>query len=269
MLYCTLLVSREGQMARFANHNNLVEKPECLIANLLLAGAVLLLVSFGAGAKDQQVTFDSDGWQIVGDLNVPENIARSPVAILLHTMWRGNRHEYDDFARTLAEAGIASLRIDLRGHGDSINKGKLAYLDIDPAFVFDAWPDVNAARAYLATRSDLDAARIAIVSASYSGELAAKAGRSGGYADAYVVLASGLLSLESVFRLQLEGVPFLFVYAKDDHTWAPKMAEFVTRRKFGELWTYEEGGHATALLTSQPGLPSRLASWLKGHLVDQ
>lgn len=256
-------------MACVAKHYSLNAKSECPMVNLLLAGAVLFLASFGAGAKDQQVTFDSDGWEIVGDLNIPENTARPPVAILLHTMWRGNRHEYDDFAQTLAQAGIASLRIDLRGHGDSINKGKLAYRDIDPALVFDAWPDVNAAREFLAIRSDLDADRIAIVSASYSGELAAKAGRFGGYADAYIILASGLLSLESVFRLQLEDVPFLFVYAKDDHTWAPKMAEFVTRRKFGDLWTYEEGGHATALLTSQSGLPSRLATWLKGRLAVQ
>ncbi len=256
-------------MKQLEKHLHSIVAPHNIIGRLLLILTAFFFPLNAAWAKNERVTFDSSGWQIVGDLNVPENMERPPVVILLHTMWRGNRHQYDDFAQTLSEAGVASLRIDLRGHGDSINKGKLAYRDIDPALVFDAWPDVNAARAYLATRSELDAGRVAIVSASYSGELAAKAGRFGGYADAYVVLASGLLSLESVFRLQLEDVPFLFVYAKDDHTWAPKMAEFVTMRKFGDLWTYEDGGHATALLTSQPGLPSRLATWLKSQLAVQ
>lgn len=238
--------------------------------NSILTILILLFSSSTVfAATDTRVTFESDGWQIVGDLHVPETAAPPPVVIMLHTMWRGNRSEYDDLAKTMGAAGIASLRIDLRGHGESINKGKLEYLAIVPELIFDGWPDVIAARKFLETRYDVDVGRLGILSASYSGEIAAKAGRYSGYADAYIVLASGMLSLESVFRMQVAKVPFLFVYAEDDHTWAPKMAEFVTKRKFGELWTYKEGGHATALLDSQPNLPTRLTRWLKEKLSNE
>ncbi len=233
---------------------------------ILMVVALLLFPQAAIAANDTRVTFESDGWQIVGNLHVPETTVPPPVVIMLHTMWRGNRSQYDNLARTLGDAGLASLRIDLRGHGDSINKGKLEYLAIEPELIFDGWPDVIAARKFLEARLDIDADKLGVISASYSGEVAAKAGRSGGYADAYIVLASGLLSLMSVFRMQVAEVPFLFVFAEDDHTWAPKMAEFVTKRKFGELWTYKEGGHATALLQSQPELPARLTDWLKEKL---
>lgn len=214
----------------------------------------------------EHVSFSSGAWEIHGELVVPETASPPPVAILLHTMWRGNRSQYDEFADVLSEHGVASLRMDLRGHGESVNMGELEYLTLDPDLIFDAWPDIVAAEKFLKNRTDVDADRLAVVAASYSGELAAKAGRNSNFADIYVILASGLLSPESLIRMEVAEVPLIFVYAKDDHTWAPQTAKFIEMRQSGEIWTYEDGGHATELLTSHPELNRRIAEKLKEAL---
>lgn len=232
----------------------------------LAVGLLLATFSLAVAAKEEPISFMSDGWQIIGDLNVPEGIDKPPVVILLHTMWSGGRWEHVDFANVLADAGLASLRIDLRAHGDSINKGDFKYPTIDPELMYNAHPDVLAAIEFLNEREDIDASNLAIVGASYSGEIAAKAGHYGGYPKAYAILASGMLSHESVIRIKHAGVPFLFIYAKDDHTFAIEKAGLIEQQKAAELWVYETGGHATGLFATQPALMPRLADWLKGQL---
>lgn len=233
---------------------------------LMLLGSVLQ-ASTAVSAKEEPIRFKSEGWQIVGDLNIPDGLENPPVAVLLHTMWEGGRWEHVDFAKVLADAGIASLRIDLRAHGDSTNKGKFAYPEIDPEIMFKAHPDVIAAIEFLKARGGVDTKRLAIVGASYSGEIAAKAGLYGGYPKAYAILASGMISAESLFRIREAGVPLLFIYAEDDHTFAVQKAVYVKRHEAGDVWTYETGGHATGLFETQPSVMPRLANWLKEQLA--
>ncbi|WP_262694558.1 alpha/beta hydrolase [Kordiimonas aquimaris] len=241
-----------------------------MLSNMLRTLVAIIIICAASSTTfaqgEERVVIDSDGWKIIGDLHIPESSSPPPVVILLHTMWRGNRRVYDDLAVTLGEAGIASLRIDLRGHGESINKRKLPYGEVDNELVFDAWPDVNAARKFLHNRTDVNTENLGIIAASYSGNLASKAGVVDGFASFYVILASGIISPESMIRMQMAEVPLLFVWAEDDHTWAPKAAAFLKMRKYGEIWTYPEGGHATALLTSQPTLPDRLITWISGQV---
>jgi hypothetical protein len=92
----------------------------------------LCLISTHSSA-DTSVTIDSDGWQLKGDLSVPE----SPVAfaILLHKA-AGDRSAYNEMVKILARDSIASIRLDLRGHGESTNLGSFdptlsRYLDPD------------------------------------------------------------------------------------------------------------------------------------------
>ncbi|MDH3500562.1 MAG: alpha/beta fold hydrolase [Acidimicrobiia bacterium] len=77
----------------------------------------------------RDITFENDGGTVVGTMTMPRG-ARSPVpAVLLLHGFTGTRNELpvlgtDDFmftrtARVFAENGIASLRIDFRGSGDS------------------------------------------------------------------------------------------------------------------------------------------------------
>lgn len=68
------------------------------------------------------VVFDSKGQQIVGMLHLPKGRGRFPAALFLHG-FAGTKTEahriFVKMARALADHGIASLRFDYRGAGDS------------------------------------------------------------------------------------------------------------------------------------------------------
>ncbi len=90
--------------------------------------ALLLALSPLAFASESVVSFRVDGQQVVGTLNVPKAATKPPVVLLLHgfTETRDafpirsvNEGVYARTARLWAERGIASLRIDFRGSGDS------------------------------------------------------------------------------------------------------------------------------------------------------
>jgi len=68
------------------------------------------------------VTFESKGQQIVGMIHLPSGRGRFPAALLLHgfTGAKSETHRmYVKLSRQLAAHGIASLRFDFRGSGDS------------------------------------------------------------------------------------------------------------------------------------------------------
>ena len=89
---------------------------------LLLSIALVLALSSPSQAKDQRLEIESSGWTLVGDLTPTSEQQPRAFAVLLHKA-AGNRQAYGPLAQALANAGIASLRIDLRGHGESTNLG--------------------------------------------------------------------------------------------------------------------------------------------------
>ncbi len=229
----------------------------------IISFSFFLPASLASAAPDDErrVEIQSGEWVIVGTLRVPEAAEPAPLVILCHTMWGGNRSQFDSLAQVLAAHGVASLRIDLRGHGESTNRGKLERPDINPAIVFGAWPDVIAAHRYAESLEGVDPARIGFLGASYSGETVARAGREYTFGKAYVILASGLFSPESMVYMERSGVPWWHVVAEDDHTWAPTMTALVAQRGYAKVTTYPTGGHATELLSTQPELAGELARW--------
>jgi len=138
------------------------------------------------------VTVASDGWKLVGDLNVPASGQQLPVVLMLNQA-AGDRRVYAGLARYLADAGIASLRIDLPGHGDSTNLGHFVpgERSADP-LIRDAERNISDVVRQLSANERFDAERIAVVGASYSGEEMAQAGRLQAYAAAYVALSPAL-----------------------------------------------------------------------------
>lgn len=67
-----------------------------------------------------------DGVTIVGDWSFPEKATK---AVLLLHMMPATRASFDDLAKALNEAGMATLAIDLRGHGESHLKSPGHVLD--------------------------------------------------------------------------------------------------------------------------------------------
>jgi dienelactone hydrolase len=170
-------------------------------------------------------------------------------------------------ARALDDRNIASLRLDLRGHGESTNVGTFVPGEVHPdPLIWDAEQDVVAAIRYLKQHPRLDPNRIAVVGGSYSGEEMAEAGRIDGYAAAYVALSPGSFGSESIAGMDDSGVPWLFVTSRDE----PHLQEI--RRAVTETSVWVEQiitpgkNHASRLLGDFPDLNERIAVWLQSKL---
>ncbi len=232
------------------------------IATSISVYVFLFLNVQDAVSQPKSVILNVDGWEIHGIMNLPENRSgMAPLVIMTHTMWGGNKSEYDQTAKIFADKGIASFRIDLRGHGESTNKGTLNRGDVNPDLVFEAWPDIVAAHKFAKSHPGIDNTKIGFIGASYSGDLVAKAGRYYGFGDAYVILASGMFSSESMIWMRFSNADWLHVVADDDHTFAPQTVELIKERNWAETMSFEKGGHATAMLQNIPELDTKLAEW--------
>jgi len=227
----------------------------------------LVLIALVAGmtylsAQTSQITIPSDGWQLIGDLNIP--VSKRPVpAVLFLNQAGGNRNDYVKLAAILQNKGIASLRIDLRGHGESINKGSfLPGNEKSIPFPREADKDVIAVYKYLQTHAQINKDMIAIVGASYSGEAMAKAARQIGYAPAYVALSPGSFSDESIDAIDKSNKPWLFVIAKEDKYLQSHLQQIQSISKTAELLIIPGKTHATNILTERSDMDHRIGAWL-------
>jgi uncharacterized protein len=144
----------------------------------LLAG----LLSSAVYAKEEVVSFIVDGKKVVGTLNTPDGVTSPPVVLLLHG-FTGKRDElavpsldnegiFKHAAKIWATKGLASLRIDFFGSGDSEGAYEDTTLQIEIA-------DALGALDFLAARPDVDFKRVSVVGWSMGGAVAAAtAGRS-------------------------------------------------------------------------------------------
>lgn len=114
---------------------------------------------------ETEVSFFSDGEKVVGTLALPaQGQGKAPAVVLVHGYgsFRDELTGYVELAALLAEHGIASLRLDMRGCGGSGVPGR-----IHP---HDEWvADVSAALSYLEERPEVDAARLGLVGMSVGG----------------------------------------------------------------------------------------------------
>ena len=114
------------------------------------------------------VVFDSKGQQIVGMLHVPNGRGRFPGALLLHgfTGTKTESHRmFVKLSRRLAARGIASLRFDFRGSGDS--EGEFEELTIRSE-VGDALDALK----FLARHKRVNSRRLALIGMSMGGAIA-------------------------------------------------------------------------------------------------
>lgn len=142
--------------------------------------ALAALLASPALAAEETVTIDTPLGPVIGTLETPEG-APAPVVLMFHG-FSGSRDElpvantdegvFSRTARMLAEQGIASLRIDFRGSGES--PGAFA----DTTFEGQV-ADGLAALDWLETNAAVDGQRLAVLGWSQGGLVAtAVAGRS-------------------------------------------------------------------------------------------
>lgn len=229
-------------------------------------------------ASVRPVIVHNDGWALKGDLQIPLNRPARAFAILLHKA-AGDRSAYRQMADTLALSDIASLRIDLRGHGDSTNLGTFdpevsRYFDEnDPAVVANfeliraGDKDVIAILQWLEDQPEYADLPLIIMGSSYTGEEMAEAGAKVGYADIYVALAPGNFSTDSIRAIDSSGAPWLFVRADKELPFFPALFDAIRAgSESAEIWVLPGKGHATDLFDENPNLHLRLLDWVDSRL---
>lgn len=230
-----------------------------------LLGTPNLIVAAG----ESRVVIQSSGWELVGDLRVPESPDPAPAVLMLNKA-AGDRQVYKDLAARLAERGVVSLRLDLRGHGESTNLGRFVPGETDDAgreiIIWQSDEDVTAAHRYLKALAAVDSTRIGIVGASYSGEEMAEAGRKSGYARAYVALSPGSFSDESIAAMDTEGVSWLFVVSRHERYLKEIAAAVQSRTRSAEILYLPGDKHATRILEARTDVAERIAVWLAAKL---
>jgi len=146
-----------------------------LLCVVCVSAAMLIPVFASAGAKEYGYT-EQDIFITAGDHEIPATLTlpkgkadeKFPAVVMLHGNG-SNRHEagmaYDYTAPEMARAGIATIRFDYIGNGDS--KGD--YID----FTYDKGiEDALSCYRYLCALKNIDAQRIGIMGWSQGGRLA-------------------------------------------------------------------------------------------------
>jgi len=112
------------------------------------------------------VEFENEGQLIRGMFHAPEGAAGPVPGVLLCHGFAGTKCEphwiFVKTSRRLAEAGIASLRFDFRGSGES--DGEFGEMT-----VLTELSDAGAALSYLAARDEVDAERLGVLGLSMGG----------------------------------------------------------------------------------------------------
>jgi dienelactone hydrolase len=239
---------------------------------------VLFIAMVSARADDVGVEIGSEGWTLVGDLTTPEITPLKAFALLLHKA-AGDRNAYATMAEAMATTGIASLRIDLRGHGDSINLGAFdptigRYLDEnDPAIVRNfslirsGDRDIVSIMQWLDQQPRLSGLPLVVVGSSYTGEEMVQAAADTRFADIYVALAPGSFSEASIAAVDPSEVPWLFVRAEIELPFFPGLFTAIREgSESAEIWVLPGEGHATDLFDHNPNLHLRLIDWITERL---
>lgn len=115
------------------------------------------------------VTFECRGQQLVGMVHAPEGRSRCPAVLLLHG-FTGTRVEphrmFVKLSRALVEHGIASLRFDYRGSGDSAG-------NFEDMTIRSEVADATEALHFLVRHKRVNSRRLGLVGLSMGGAVAA------------------------------------------------------------------------------------------------
>ncbi len=209
----------------------------------------------------------SDGVRLVGSF---EPVAEARGAALLLHMMPATKESWAPLQRLLAEKRIASLAIDLRGHGESLGgpEGFRAFTDAEHQA---SRADVAAAADWLRERTGLGVGRLALVGASIGANLALEYAAAHPAVPAVVALSPGLVYHGIAAMPAANGLARpqrVILAASDDDAYSAdsvlKLAERTLAK--AEVIRFAAAGHGTAMFEADPTLLGRVADWLAAAL---
>ena len=214
-----------------------------------------------AGVAAQRVALrTADGISLAATWYEP-TARPAPAVILVHMLQR-SRKDWDGLGSRLASEGIGALAIDLRGHGESqgaVGENLAVMLE-----------DIKAARRHLASRFEVNNARIGIAGASAGANLAALEASVDSGTASLALLSPSLdyrgLRIEAAVR-KYGSRPVLLVVGDDD-AYAMRSAKDLQKAGGGirELLVLKNAGHGTNMLNAPEDLPQQLVQWFRRTL---
>lgn len=192
-----------------------------------------------------------DGKKIAGVFKKHSN--PSFWAILLH-MRPATKESWEDFSVFLLQNNIASLAIDLRGHGESEN-GPEGYLaDEDCNIKIN---DLESAAEFMRSEG-AEPGKIVFIGASIGANLALKFLSENKDFKTVILLSAGLnyrkISGEEAAEKISSGQKILFISSRDDNIvpenelMAQKLFDLIPLDAEKEIVVYDKGGHGTDIL---------------------
>lgn len=220
----------------------------------------------------------ADGVMIIGDYVEPT--APTGWAVLLHMM-PADRHSYDRFSTALEARGVASLSIDLRGHGESTQTAEgraLDYRQFTDADHQGSREDVKAAFEFLRAKG-AQLEHTIIVGASIGANLALDALVENPQIRGAVLLSPGLdyrgITTDTlVQKIPASSALYLAASHEDEYSFATirELAK-IFRAQFQkfDLTVKEliEAKHGTAMFEREPEFMAEIVQWVveKSHGV--
>ena len=230
-----------------------------------VAALLVAVLCVTVHARAQRVVFrTSDGVTITGTWYEP-SFRPAPAVVLIHMLGR-SRGDWDSLASRLAGGGVGALAIDLRGHGES----PWSPASGDTPDYSMLVRDIEGARRFLASRSDVQASRIGLAGASIGANLAALEAAADGGVASVALLSPSLdyrgLRIEAAVR-KYGSRPLLLVVSDDD-PYATRSAAGLQKAGAGirELISLRSAGHGTNMLARAPELGPMLVAWFQRTL---
>lgn len=225
--------------------------------------------SLSSAGRAREVSFESeDGWQIFGNLLMPDpGKEKAPGIVLLHS-GRSDRYIFVDLEPLLVRAGFAVLNIDWRGRGKSINKGR--YFELSKAERANGELDAKAAIEFLSSKSEVDRDRIGLVGVVHGAEHAVRGSIDDSRVKAIAVLTGYIPASDEERDFITSGKVQVMYVTCNGHRQVTKVMRKLyeeTPGKLTRLIVYDGGAIGYQLFDLDDKLEPTIVEWLKEGLA--
>jgi len=222
---------------------------------------LLALIAAPAVAAGRPVTIVAPDGITLAAMFYETSQRPAPAVVLVHMLGR-SKDEWSVVAERLVDAGIASLAIDLRGHGRSGGNGSELRAMV---------ADVRAGLGWLAANPAIRPDMLGVVGASLGASLAALAAAEAPSIRAVAMISPSLdyrgLRLDAGIMRKIGARPVWMAASTADPYALRTVKELTDGANAREQRLSGVRGHGTYLLWSDPDLARALVDWLRRTLI--